>query len=371
MSQYNNAQVAEFNQTEAALADLRHRYGSVVFPVETGKGMEEAKKGRVELRTLRVGLEEMRVNLKAPLLERGRLIDAEAKRLTGEIVLLEEPIDTAIKKEEARREAVKLEKERIERERKDAVKAKIDEIRNLPLTVIGKSATEIGVILDDARSLTVDEGGFAEFTNEAKLVRDVVVSKLRHAHDAQVDAEAEQARLKAEREELARQKVEQEARAKAEREAQEAALRAQREEAARQEAALRAEREAQEAALRAQREAQEAELRAQREEAARQEAERNRLAEDERQKMAAERAALEAARLALEEAQKPAVPPAPPLVSTPVDIRPTTPHVDMRLPSAKRELMQFRAKYSGVKGLEGVMGAIDDLVGSDVEALAA
>ena len=52
-------------------------------------------------------------------------------------------------------------------------------------------------------------------------------------------------------------------------------------------------------------------------------------------------------------------------------MRPVVSAVDQRLASAKRDLAQFRAKYNGVKGLEGIMGAIDALVGSEVEELAA
>lgn len=109
--------IVEYSQTEAALADLASRYKGVVFEVLTVKGMDAAKKARAELRDYRTSLESKRVEIKAPALERCRLIDAEAKRITAALVTLEEPIDAQIKAQEARRDAEKREKERLEAER--------------------------------------------------------------------------------------------------------------------------------------------------------------------------------------------------------------------------------------------------------------
>jgi hypothetical protein len=53
--------------------------------------MQDAIKARAELRTYRVELEKKRVEIKAPVLDRGRLIDAEAHRITVELLALEEP----------------------------------------------------------------------------------------------------------------------------------------------------------------------------------------------------------------------------------------------------------------------------------------
>ena len=85
--------IAEYSPTAAGLADLAHRFKNVVFDVSTTKGDKEARAARLELVRLRTGLEAKRKELKAPALERSRLIDAEAKRITDAILLLEEPID--------------------------------------------------------------------------------------------------------------------------------------------------------------------------------------------------------------------------------------------------------------------------------------
>ena len=84
--------IAEYSPTAAALADLRARYQNVVWDVTTTKGDKEARAARRELVTLRTTLEAKRKELKAPALERTRLIDAEAKSIEAQIRALEEDL---------------------------------------------------------------------------------------------------------------------------------------------------------------------------------------------------------------------------------------------------------------------------------------
>lgn len=62
-------------------------------------------------KTLRTSLEAKRKELKAPALERSRLIDSEAKRIESEIRSLEDPIDALITAEEQRRERERAERQ--------------------------------------------------------------------------------------------------------------------------------------------------------------------------------------------------------------------------------------------------------------------
>jgi colicin import membrane protein len=86
MSEYK---IQEYNQTAAALSELRARY-SRKYDVSTTAGMTEAKAARAAVRGYRVALEKTRIEIKAPALERTRLIDAEAKRITAELLAIEE-----------------------------------------------------------------------------------------------------------------------------------------------------------------------------------------------------------------------------------------------------------------------------------------
>lgn len=105
--------IVEYNETAAAIAVLREKY-CTVFDVTTTKGMTAARETRAEVKGYRVTLEKVRVELKAPALERTRLIDAEAKRITAELLAIEEPIDETIKAEERRKEEEKAAKARAE-----------------------------------------------------------------------------------------------------------------------------------------------------------------------------------------------------------------------------------------------------------------
>ena len=103
-------EIQEYSKTEAALTMLREKYAGATFEVDTTDGMKLAKEARGEVRSYRTGLEKMRKEIKAPALEHCRLIDAEATRITVELVELEDPIKNQIKAHEDAKEAERQEK---------------------------------------------------------------------------------------------------------------------------------------------------------------------------------------------------------------------------------------------------------------------
>jgi len=125
--------VVEYRQTEAALATLRAQLADATIDCTTTAGDKQARDSRLTLVRLRTALEDKRKELKAPHLEAGKRIDDEAKRITGAILEMEQPIDAAIKAEEQRRERARQERERIERERKARNEGLIDGVKHLPL----------------------------------------------------------------------------------------------------------------------------------------------------------------------------------------------------------------------------------------------
>ena len=278
-------QIAEYSETASALAMLRENYAGVIYDVTQSKEMKAAKDARAELRGLRTSLEKKRVEIKAPALDRCRLIDSEAKRITAELVALEEPIDVQIKVEEARAEVEKLAKLQAEQERQDKIAAAIDAIRNVPASLTGKPSVIIAGQLANLEAMNLDEDEFSEHFRTASDALELAISRVRQMHADQVAHEAEQKQIVAERAELERvraenAKLQQEAaqhaadeRAKAERLAQverdrvaEEQRKAEAIERGKQQAAaaaerdrLAAERKEQEAALQAERERQAAE----------------------------------------------------------------------------------------------------------------
>lgn len=174
-------EIAEYSATDAALATLAQSYKGVVYPVTTPKGMTEAKAARADLRTYRTSLEAMRVSLKEGILERGRKIDGEAKRIRLELEALEDPIVEQIKVEEKRLEDIRLAKVREEEARLKAI---------------------------EDEKLRVEKDRLA--AERAELARQQ--AELAKAQEAQREREAASKREIEERERAARLKIEEEGR---------------------------------------------------------------------------------------------------------------------------------------------------------------
>lgn len=306
-------QIVEYSSTAAALAELRSRYAAP-FDVATAKGMALAKEARAEVRGYRTALETLRKEIKAPALERCRLIDDEAKRITAELLKIEEPIDQQIKAEEQRREAEKAAKARAETARIAAIAARISGIRNRVSAVANQpaaairaewtqvqalelAAAAIQTALDQAQALELAPEEYQEFMPDAIEALHDTRQALRTALDARLAYDAEQARLKAEQDAAA-------ARIKAEREELERLRTAEAARLAAEARMAEEARQAQEAALKAQREAQEAELRAKREEQERQEQEARQTRQAEEARLQAERDAMERQRADLDAQQR-------------------------------------------------------------------
>jgi colicin import membrane protein len=219
--------IVEYSQTEAALAALKEKHKDVVFDMKTTAGDKAAREARAELVSLRTTLEKKRVELKAPILQQGRDLDEEAKRIELEIIALEKPIDAQIKADEQRREEerqqrirneeikARMEIERIERHRKA-----INEIASYTLKMVGKSVAEIEALIEELRVKTIGPA-FDEFENEAAETKEATIYMMvEHLEKRKVE-EAEEAVRAAQRAEeerrLAALKAEQEAKMEADR----------------------------------------------------------------------------------------------------------------------------------------------------------
>lgn len=325
-----NTAVAEFDRVAAGIGALKQQYAGVVFDVTTTAGMKAACEARAAIRAPRYEVERVRKAVKAPILALGREIDARAAKITAELLAIEGPIDTHIKAEESRKEEDRKRKAEAERARVAAIQEDIEhDLRCVPAAMVGRPAAEIDVTIRDVVAIEITAERFAEFAQIASSVKESTLAKLREMHAKQLAHEAEQERLRLEREELARQRAAQEeanrkereriaaeeAEARRGREAAEAAAAAERKRKLDEDLAkLRAERDEQERAAKAERERQRAEQeRIDRERQAAQ-AEQRRIAEEnarqaeELQRQQAElerqRQEQEAARVELERQQR-------------------------------------------------------------------
>lgn len=219
-------EVTEYSQTNAALAMLREKY-AVVPDANTEEGYAQVKAGIKELTTLRTSLEAARKREKDPYLQAGKIIDAEAKRITDELVKLEDPMKAAKKEVD----------DRIERERAERVarlQVKVDAIKAMPAQVRGKQSAEIAEMLDRVGEIDAMHD-YYDLTKEAVAARQIALDELaqmltdRLALEA---AEEENRRIEAQNAELRRQQ-----------EAQQAEMRRQQEELVRQQQEIQRQQE--------------------------------------------------------------------------------------------------------------------------------
>ncbi len=268
MTDLNATKIAEYEPVEAGLAALRQKYGAVVFDTTTTAGLEVAKQARAEVREPRYQIEAMRKTLKAPALAYGKRIDAEAARITAEILKIEQPIDEAVKAAELRKEAERAAREAAELARRQRIVGKIQSIRNAGIVSATASSKAIDTTWNTVHDTLITEAEFEEFFDEANTARSETLVLLSKAFDEAGTREQEAIRLADEKAELARQRAELEAQRKADDAARVAAYEADRAQRLALEAAAKAVADAQAAELKAQRD----ELKRQQDEMAKQQA---------------------------------------------------------------------------------------------------
>ena len=185
--------LTEFSKTEAGLAVLRDAYAGKTFEVATKTGMAEATAARREIKATRVAVEKLREELKAPLLEQGRLIDGEAKRITAELVALEDPIDKQIKAEETRAAREAAEKAAAEAQREREVNAALAQINMIPMKAVGEDSASL---YDRATTLVAaDYAHWGDALSRFEDARNAALADLRRMYAAARKAEADAAEL--------------------------------------------------------------------------------------------------------------------------------------------------------------------------------
>lgn len=216
-----NTAVAEFDRVAAGIGALKERYAGVVFDVATTAGMKAACEARAAIRAPRYEVEKVRKAVKAPLLKLGKDVDARAAQITADLLAIEEPVHLQISTEEARKETERKARLEAEQRRVAAINADIEQdLRCVPTAMVGRPAADIDRTIRDVVAIEITAERFGEFAQLAAAVKESTLSKLREMHARQVTHEAEQERLRLEREELARQRAAQEEANRLERERQ-------------------------------------------------------------------------------------------------------------------------------------------------------
>jgi len=192
-------QIVEYGVTDAAIAQLKEKFKEVP-DASTKEGYALIKTGLSEMRPLRTGIETKRKELKAESLAWGKKVDTEAKRITSELISIEQPYKDAKQFQDDEDERVKQEAIEKEQARISAIEMQIDKLKNLDDLLISASSEEIQSRLDEAKNI-LNTGDFQEFIEPAKMAFDKIRSVLEDAIRDRIFLEAQQA------EQAERQKV--------------------------------------------------------------------------------------------------------------------------------------------------------------------
>lgn len=206
--------VTAYSATAAGLAEMRKRFDTQLIPAEVTEGnYPMVKEAATKLQKLRTGLDKRRKEVKAPYKEAVDLIDGQARELTAEIKEVEDPW-----------KAAKTEYDERAKRKEEARQAKIEEVfsclRAVRDNAYTMDSTELAQALETLNGETCE--GAMERVSEALELRNQIISTVGDLYAQKIDqerAEAENARLRAEKEEMERKLAAAEQQAKADREA--------------------------------------------------------------------------------------------------------------------------------------------------------
>lgn len=211
----NVSELVPLGVTNSRLAELRRDYQGLEIvdgDEATYKAVSEAIS---ELSGLRTKVENRRKELKAPILARGKLIDDEAKRITGELKSIEDPLFEERRRVIEARKAEKRAAEKVEADRVKRIEAALAAIDEIPRGYDLLDSDGLQNTLRFLQELEITDEVYQEQKAAAVERRDSWVQVIQGALAKRLQLEAEDrarqeedARLKAEREEIERQKKE-------------------------------------------------------------------------------------------------------------------------------------------------------------------
>lgn len=193
----------ELNLTEKGLAELAESKKGLVFDVSTNDGFKAARKEKTEQNGLLKDIDRLAIDSKSS-------IDDARKELKSKVEKIYLPTVNAFDNEDAKRKEAKKIQEAAEESRIAEIKKHIASIEDNAKNLHGKSSEEISAIIEAVDLIDVSEF-FAEFTTDAMAVIKVTLTELNLAlsyaiQNAQL--QAEQDKLKIEREQIEKDKAE-------------------------------------------------------------------------------------------------------------------------------------------------------------------
>jgi hypothetical protein len=189
--------LAQFREAEATVTALAEKYRAVAYPVETTKGMNDAKAARLELREKgRYAVQRAETRIKSEVNDLKRVMASEVERLVAIVQPVEDAIDGQIKAREKVLADEKAERERIAAEAaaKEAARVQMhrDNLARLKGYVAqasGASSEKLAKAIEALRGITISDE-WQEFQAEAAAALDDTLLTLENMLETQAQKEA-------------------------------------------------------------------------------------------------------------------------------------------------------------------------------------
>jgi len=202
-----NKPIVEYNPTVASLAKMKEDF-AIVPDAKDPEGYEQIKTALADVRTVKKNLEDRRKEIKRKLDDKKKWVEDEATRIKKEID------DTVQPWQDARHDQDKAEEKRKEiarkkrQERIDNIKKRLENFNSAIQICVGEKAEYILTNLKATESLDVEDGSFDEYEEDAVIAKQICVEKLTSMYDTAVEIEKTEAKQKADREQLDKEKKE-------------------------------------------------------------------------------------------------------------------------------------------------------------------
>ncbi|KAI2693242.1 hypothetical protein [Pseudomonas sp. TNT3] len=201
--------IAEYRPHEEQIVRLETTYAKLVVDCSTSEGLANAKEVRTDIRDVRYALAQTTKTALVPYQQKVK--DAQARvnqvkefgeALKDRVLAIETPVDEAIKAEEKRVADAKAERERIEAERIETIRAKINRFISVAAAYASRSAADIANVLQGVKVSVILPEEYAEFEAEGTIARDSAIEQLETLHKSAVEREEAAAKLLAQQKEL-------------------------------------------------------------------------------------------------------------------------------------------------------------------------
>lgn len=210
-----SAALTHFTAIEPNIRALAEKYRAVAYDVATTKGMDAAKKARLDLRENgRYAVQRAEKAVKDEVNDLKRVIATKVESLIAIVQPVEDHVHGQITAQEEKLAAEKAERERVEAERKQGHEDRIAMLRGYVAKAAGLSSARIANGILAVEAIVIDPAAWEEYAERAEIAKIATLTELLRMRDTAKAAEDAAAAAEAQRIEQARVAAEQAAEAK-------------------------------------------------------------------------------------------------------------------------------------------------------------